>query len=102
MAIIGEAGEGRAAVYDAIDSLIAGALEEAHGLLNTAEEHLGKAHQTLYTELIAKEAEGVAVPTSYLLIHAMDLVMVAGTERDLARRALAAAELRHPTSNEGS
>lgn len=85
MEMISNAGEGRAMVFEALDEIHAENYSEAEKKLNEAQEFLAEAHKIQFEKLMAQQNNGVEIPFSMLLLHAMDMSMVSTSEHDLLR-----------------
>ena len=85
MEMISNAGEGRALVYEALDAVTAKDYATAAAKLAEAEEHLAEAHRIQFEDLMAPQSNGVELPLSMLLLHAMDLTMVSTSEHDMLK-----------------
>lgn len=88
MEIISSAGEGRAKIHEAIDYFLEGKYIESKEVLSEAEKLLTHAHNTQFLRLIKPQAEGQKIPFNILLIHAMDLLMVSTSEKDIFNKIL--------------
>lgn len=85
--IILHAGNARSAAKEAGELAAAGHWEEAEGALQKAEEEQLAAHK-MQAEILHKEARGEMVPFSILLVHALDLLLLAWAEIDYAQQFL--------------
>ncbi len=81
------AGNARSAAREAVERAVAGEWEEAERLLKEADDEQVKAHQ-MEAKILHTEARGEQVPFSILLVHALDLVILAGIEIDNAKELL--------------
>lgn len=88
MELISYTGEGRALVHEAIEAFSAGDLISCRHKLDEAEHLLSQAHQIQFTRLLKQQTQGVQIPFHLLLIHAMDLLMVSTSEKDVATKML--------------
>ncbi|WP_255524898.1 PTS lactose/cellobiose transporter subunit IIA [Herbiconiux sp. VKM Ac-1786] len=86
MPMIAAAGEGRALVFEALDTALDGDVAGAEALLAEADERIREAHLIQFRELIRPEAAGENVPVKLIVVHAMDTLMITMSERDLAKR----------------
>jgi len=83
--IIALSGDAKSKAYKAFAEAEKGAYANARQLLKEADDNIGQAHKIQF-ELISNEArEGKIAPT-LLLIHAMDILMTAMSEKELIRR----------------
>lgn len=89
MEMISLAGEGRSYVHEAIEAFSAEDYKLCQEKIEQAESFLVQAHQIQFDRLIKSQAQGVDVPFHLLLIHAMDLVMVSTSEKDVIKKLLA-------------
>lgn len=85
MELISNAGEGRALVYEALDAINKADYGLASIRLNEAQEMLAEAHRIQFEQLMAPQNNGMEIPFSLLLLHAMDLLMVTTSEHDVLR-----------------
>lgn len=85
MEMIASAGEGRAIVFEALDEINVENYAMADKKLTQAQEFLAEAHKIQFEKLMAPQNNGVEIPFSMLLLHAMDMSMVATSEHDLLR-----------------
>lgn len=85
MEMISNAGEGRALVYEAVDAVTAKDYATAAAKLAEAEAYLAEAHRIQFEDLMAPQSNGVELPFSMLLLHAMDLTMVSTSEYDMLK-----------------
>lgn len=88
MEIIANSGEARTHVYAAFDLFLADKYEEADQELVKADDFLHAAHMAQFTKLMAFQLNGGKLDFQLLIIHALDQLMVANTERDLIRHAI--------------
>jgi len=86
MEMISTAGEGRSKVFEAIDAYKAGEYEKCRELITESEDLLNKAHNIQFLKLMKPQANGEQIPFNILLIHAMDLLMVSSSEKDIVKR----------------
>lgn len=85
MEIIANAGEGRAHVFEALEHVLKEDYQSAKAALDEGEQFLQQAHSAQFTKLMAYQLNGNEVPFSIIILHAMDLLMVATSERDLLK-----------------
>lgn len=85
MELISDAGEGRALVYEALDATNKADYALALIRLDEAQEMLAEAHRIQFEQLMAPQNNGMEIPFSLLLLHAMDLLMVTTSEHDMLR-----------------
>ena len=90
MEVISNAGEGRAHVYTALDLYLGGEREKAKKDLETADGYLQAAHDAQFTKLMAYQLEGGEIKFQLIILHAMDLLMVASAERDMLKHVVMA------------
>lgn len=88
MEMISYTGEGRGMVHEAIEAFSAGDNESCRQKLDEAEKLLIQAHQIQFNRLLKPQAQGLNVPFHLLLIHAMDLLMISTSEKDVATKML--------------
>ncbi len=100
VSLISQAGEARSLTLAALDALIAGDLAEVERLLDQADRALADAHSA-HASFLQREAKGEVGPPTYLLAHALDILMAAVSERDLAKR-IVALEARHRAESGGA
>lgn len=86
MDMISTAGEGRSRVFDAIDAYKVGDRGRCVELIAEAEDLLNKAHDIQFLQVMKPAASGERIPLDLLLIHAMDLLMVTSSEKDIVKR----------------
>lgn len=79
--VILHAGNARSSAKEATELAAEGDFEEAEAKLAEANDEQVKAHQ-VEAKIIRMEAQGQQVPFSILLIHAMDLLLLAWAEID--------------------
>jgi PTS system cellobiose-specific IIA component len=91
--LITKAGDAKNLVFEAFDSLIEGNFAKAEQLLEQADSALTEA-QSVHEDFLQHAARGETEPPNYLLVHALDILMSAMSERDITRR-LVALETRH-------
>lgn len=84
MEMIGYTGEGRSLVYEAVELMVEEQYEEALGKIREAEDNLSKAHEIQFLKLMSVQAGGEEIPCNMLLLHAMDILMTATAEKDMA------------------
>lgn len=83
MEMICNAGEGRSKVFEAVEEMNKENYAAAEEKLTEAQEFLAEAHKIQFEKLMAPQNDGVEIPFSMLLLHAMDITMVATSEHDL-------------------
>ncbi|MEJ8735063.1 PTS lactose/cellobiose transporter subunit IIA [Mediterraneibacter sp. ICN-202921] len=83
MEMIANAGEGRSKVFEALDEINGENYETAQKKLEEAQEMLAEAHRIQFEKLMSPQNNGVEIPFSMLLLHAMDMTMVSTSEHDL-------------------
>ena len=88
MEMISFTGEGRGMVHEAIEAFSAGDIESCRLKLEQAEKLLVQAHQIQFNRLLKPQAQGASLPFHLLLIHAMDLLMVSTSEKDVVTKML--------------
>jgi len=81
--IIALAGDSKSKVYEALKAAINGDHSAAEELLTTAEEQIVQARR-LQQNLLTNEAKGNGTKLSILLTHAMDILVTADSEKNLA------------------
>ncbi|MTI94685.1 MAG: PTS lactose/cellobiose transporter subunit IIA [Firmicutes bacterium] len=86
MEMIANAGEGRSKVLEAADCFADGNPQRGAQLLEEAEKHIHDAHQIQFLKLLQPQAAGETIPFHLLLIHAMDLLMMAMSEKTLVEK----------------
>ncbi len=86
MEIICNAGEGRAHVYEALEHCLKEEYDSALEALNEAETYLQQAHNAQFSKLMKSQLDGKELPFNIIILHAMDLLMVATAERDMLKR----------------
>jgi PTS system cellobiose-specific IIA component len=79
--LILHAGSARSAAKEAADLAEQGKWDEAHAVLEQANEEQTQAHK-INTSIITKAARGEEMDFSVLLVHALDLLMLAWSEID--------------------
>jgi PTS system cellobiose-specific IIA component len=82
------AGNARSKAKEAAEHAEAGDWDEAEASLAEADAEQVKAHE-VNANIIRMEAGGQAVPFSVLLVHAMDLLLLAWSELDYTRQYVA-------------
>lgn len=85
--IISNSGEARSKIAEAMNKCEKGQWDEAKKLIEEAEKNLLDAHD-VHMKICQKEASGENIQPTLLLIHAMDLMLVTESERDMAKRFL--------------
>jgi len=88
--LITQAGTAKNTIFTALDAAIEGRCDEAKQLLEQADLALSEAHR-VHARFLELEALGQAGTPSYLFVHALDILMTAMSERDMARRMVALA-----------
>ena len=83
--MISYAGEGRALTYEALTLCLDGNWKDSLTKIEEAEQHMSEAHCIQFTKLMANQARGEEIPCNMLLLHAMDLLMVATAEKDMLK-----------------
>ncbi|GMG97772.1 PTS lactose/cellobiose transporter subunit IIA [Tepidimicrobium xylanilyticum] len=83
MNLISYAGEGRNYVFEALRLATQKDYSNANLKILEAEKYLSEAHRIQFEELMVPQAKGEEIPFSLLLLHAMDLLMIAISEKDL-------------------
>ncbi len=82
------AGNSRSKAKEAAGHAEAGEWEQAEACLREADDEHLKAHE-VNANIIRREASGQAVPFSVLLVHAMDLLLLAWSELDYTQQYIA-------------
>lgn len=85
MEMISFSGEGRSKVHEARVEFSKKNYENVRSLLEEAEELLGEAHKAQFSKLMVPQNQGQTIPFDLLLLHAMDLLMVATSEYDILK-----------------
>lgn len=80
--IISFSGDGKSSAYEALAAAKKGSYDEARELLDQASTSIRKAHEVQF-RLIHHNAQKRDIAPTLLLIHAMDILMTAMSERDL-------------------
>ena len=88
--MISNAGEGRGLVHEALEMALKEDYKGAAAKLDDAEQYLAEAHRIQFEELMAPQRKGVNIPVDLLLLHAMDLLMVSTSERDMLHKVVQA------------
>lgn len=83
MEMISNTGTGRNIVYEAINLFVDDKFEDCINKLHEAEEYIGKAHKIQFEKIMAKQFSGEEIPFNMLLLHAMDITLVANAEHDM-------------------
>ena len=86
MKLISYAGEGRALVYDAIQSFQEDDCESCGKKIEEAEKFLVEAHKIQFEKILTPQAKGIDIPFNVLIVHAMDLLMVSTAEKDVIKK----------------
>jgi PTS system cellobiose-specific IIA component len=79
------AGNSRSSAKEAAEYAREGAWEEVQKAMETAQAEQLKAHE-INAQVIRMEATGEEVPFSVLLVHAMDLLLLAWSEMDFTEQ----------------
>ncbi len=82
------AGNARSKAKEAAGHAEAGEWDQADALLKEANDEQVKAHE-VNADIIRREAGGQPVPFSVLLVHAMDLLLLAWSELDYTEQYIA-------------
>ncbi len=82
------AGNARSAAKEAAERAAAGEWDEARASMDQANAEQLKAHE-INARVIRMEAGGEEVPFSVLLVHAMDLLLLAWSEMDFTEQYIA-------------
>lgn len=82
MNIIIYSGDARGYLYEALSKAKAGEYDEIGGLIEKANEAIGKAHD-IQTSLLQQEAEGKQLKVSILFVHSQDHLMTTISEKNL-------------------
>ncbi|MHB9146257.1 MAG: PTS lactose/cellobiose transporter subunit IIA [Symbiobacteriia bacterium] len=93
MEIIANAGAGKSKVYQALEVGIDGDLAQARDLISSAQEDVNRSHE-VWHQVLTAFAEGEGPEPNLLIMHAMDIMIAAETELELARHVLRLAERR--------
>lgn len=83
MNLISNAGEGRNYVFEALELALCEDYAGAKSKILEAEKYLSEAHRIQFEELMSPQARGEEIPFNLLLLHAMDLLMISISEKDL-------------------
>ena len=83
MEMISNTGVGRNIVYEAVNLFADDKFDDCIKKLNEAEEYIGEAHKIQFEKIMAKQCEGESIPFNMLLLHAMDITLVANAEHDM-------------------
>lgn len=94
--LITQAGTAKNQIFAALDAALEGHFDEARQLLDQADLALSEAHRH-HARFLEREALGKAGTPSYLAVHALDILMTAMSERDMARRMVALAARCNPS-----
>lgn len=89
MEMICNAGEGRSKVFEALEQINDGNYDAAWEKLTEAQELLAEAHRIQFEKLMSPQNDGTEIPFSMLLMHAMDMTMVATSEHDMLQGVVA-------------
>ena len=82
--LISFSGEARSNLYEAYDSVMNGEYEKAEESLKEADKTILEAH-SVQTGLIQKEAQGIHMEISLLMVHAQDHLMSTLLTKDLIK-----------------
>jgi PTS system cellobiose-specific IIA component len=85
--ILTACGEARGRVREAMDAIAAQEFDRADEFLKECTELFQRAHSA-HILLIQDEARGELVQPSLLIIHALDIMIAAESERDMAEKIL--------------
>jgi len=83
--MISNAGQARNIIYDAFDLIRDREYQEAEDRIKQAEALILKAHE-FHVNMVSEEAKGNKVPIDLLLVHAMNILLVAESERDMSKK----------------
>lgn len=83
--IIWHGGNARAKAFEAMEACINDDFEKADKLLEESHEEMVKAHR-IQARVIQEEAGGAGIKTTVILVHALDILMIATSEYDLIKR----------------
>lgn len=83
--MISNAGEARNIIYEALDLIRDREYKEAENRIKEAEELILRAHES-HARLVKEEAKGNTITPELLLVHAMDILLVAESERDITKK----------------
>lgn len=89
MEMICNAGEGRSKVFEALEQINDENYDAAREKLTEAQELLAEAHKIQFEKLMSPQNDGTEIPFSMLLMHAMDMTMVATSEHDMLQGVVA-------------
>jgi PTS system cellobiose-specific IIA component len=87
LTIISLAGEAKSNVYEALSQAACGEFDTANELLGKSKQGIEQAKK-VHMKLISDEAKGLGVSLTILLCHAMDILITAESERELAQYAV--------------
>lgn len=99
--LILHAGNARCKAKEAAEWAEAGEWERARGCMEEANAEQLKAHE-VNAQVIRMEAGGQSIPFSVLLVHAMDLLLLAWSEIDHTEQYLALCKRLHALENEAT
>lgn len=99
--LITQAGMAKNTIFAALDAAIEGEYDQAQQLLEQADMALSEAHR-VHAKTLELEALGEAGAPSFLFVHALDILMTAMSERDMARRVVALAARCNPPGTQGA
>ena len=85
--IIALAGDAKSKVFEALSTAQEGDFSKAKQMLEEANRNIHEARETQHI-LLTKEARGTSVKPSVLLNHAMDILITAESERNMAAHVL--------------
>lgn len=83
--MISSAGEARNLIYEALDHIRDREYEGAEKKIKEAEKLILLAHEN-HVNVVKEEARGNKVDPEILLVHAMDILLVAESERDMTKK----------------
>ena len=82
MYIIIYSGDAKGYLYEALSKSKEGKYDEIDGLIEKANESIGKAHD-IQTSMLQKEASGEPIDVTILFVHSQDHLMTTISERNL-------------------
>nr|WP_234123847.1 PTS lactose/cellobiose transporter subunit IIA [Clostridium hydrogenum] len=82
MNIIIYSGDARAYLYDALNKAKEGKYDEIDGLIEKANDAIGKAHD-IQTNMLQQEASGEPLRVSVLFVHSQDHLMTTISEKNM-------------------
>ncbi|RBP46797.1 PTS lactose/cellobiose transporter subunit IIA [Garciella nitratireducens] len=83
--IISEAGQARNLIYEALEYIRDQQYKEAENKIKIAEKLMLKAHES-HAFLVSEQAKGNEIKVDLLLSHAMDILMIVESERDITKK----------------